>query len=113
MTLTLTGLDSLDPLRGSVAVPYAQAEAADRLGDALDAVGGPVFVPRPPLILDDQFPAQLFHIAIDRLAPVAGAKPAGFNRASGSPAPGQTTRMAWRLPPSREKEGLAWLAFEN
>jgi hypothetical protein len=68
MTLTMAGPGSLVPLSGSVAVPYARAEAVDRLGEALDAVGGPVFVPRPRMVLDDQFPAQLFHLAVDRLA---------------------------------------------
>jgi hypothetical protein len=72
--------DVLIPLRRSVSLLYAQAaavgrdDAADRLDDALAAIGAPVFLPRPPLVLDDQFPAQLFHSATASLERAAGSK---------------------------------------
>jgi hypothetical protein len=108
MTFTLAGLDPLDPLRRSMALLYAQAgavgrdEAVERLDDALAAIGAPVFVPRPPLILDDQFPAQLFHTAIARLERAAGAKAADPNSLMDCWAAQQAARTAWQLPPSRE-----------
>lgn len=113
MTFTSAGPDSLEPIRSSVALTYAPAEAANQLEDALGAIGGPAIVPRPLLILDDQFPAQLFHTAIDRLASAAVAKPTLSNRAIGSPSTRLATGTDWRLAPSMETEGLAWPAFEN
>ena len=71
--------DVLIPLRRSVSLLSALAaalgrdDAADRLDDALAAIGGPVFVPRSPLVLDDQFPAQLFHAAMASLERAAGS----------------------------------------
>ena len=70
--------DSLGPLRQSVTMLHARAAAcgrmtaAERLDEAMVAIGGPADVPKPPLTLDDRFPAELFHAAMARLERAAG-----------------------------------------
>jgi hypothetical protein len=81
MTFAAAESDALVPLRRSVALLHAHATgcgrdaAAERLDDALAAIGAPVHLPTPPLPPDDQFPAELFHAAM-----------AGLERAAGTPA---------------------------
>jgi hypothetical protein len=78
MTLTAAESDPLVPLRWSVALLHARAAACnraaagERLDDALAAIGVPAHLPKPPLVLDDQFPAALFHAAMARLERAAG-----------------------------------------
>jgi hypothetical protein len=80
MAFTPESPDVLIPLRRSVSLLAAQAAAAgrddavERLDDALAAIGGPVFVPRSPRALDDQFPAQLFQVAMASLEQAAGSR---------------------------------------
>jgi hypothetical protein len=111
MTLMLAGLDPLDPLKRSVAVLYAQGEdagrdeATGRLDDRLAAIGAPVVVPRPPLILDDQFPAQLFHTAPGRLERLPAPKAADPDSRIAWQAARHVARTARSLPASREQEG--------
>ena len=79
MRFTAAEPDPLAPLRQSVTVLYATAAgcgrsaAADRLDDALAAIGAPAVVPKPPLALDDQFPVELFHASMARLERAAGS----------------------------------------
>jgi hypothetical protein len=78
MRLTATESDPLVPLRWSVALLHARpaacnrAAAGERLEDALAAIGAPAHLPKPPLVLDDRFPAELFHAAMARLERAAG-----------------------------------------
>jgi hypothetical protein len=70
--------DPLAPLRQSVALLHTHAaargpaSAAERLDDALAAIGAPAQMPPPPLALDDRFPAELFHEAMACIEQAAG-----------------------------------------
>jgi hypothetical protein len=107
MTFTAAESDSLVPLRWSVALLHARAaacgraEAGERLDDALAAIGAPADLPKPPLILDDKFPAELFHAAMARLERAAGTPEADRNALIDCWSALRAAGAAWQRPGKR------------
>jgi hypothetical protein len=110
MTFAAEESDPLAPLRGSVALLFAEAAAcgrstaAERLDDALAAIGAPAQVPKLPLTLDDQFPAELFDSAMARLERAAGTRATDRDALIDCWSAVRAARDAWHQP---SEEGAA------
>jgi hypothetical protein len=98
----------LAQLRRSLALLHAQAtaggcdEAADRLDEALAAIGAPVSAP-PPIRRDHQFPAPLFHDAIARLEQAAGTRLADRDSLLDCWLALRAARAAWQATPHERR----------